>query len=113
MAVGTVKAQADGPVLIHAVTKKGKGYAPAESSADRGHARARFDVVTGEQAKAKSNAPSYTSVFAKALIAQAERDEKIVAITMPSRVTPMNSTASFSSVRPKPPRTRPLASIGT
>ncbi|QJD16655.1 1-deoxy-D-xylulose-5-phosphate synthase [Paracoccus sanguinis] len=77
----TVKARADGPVLIHAVTKKGKGYAPAESSADRGHARARFDVVTGEQAKAKSNAPSYTSVFAKALIAQAERDEKIVAIT--------------------------------
>ncbi|KGJ21719.1 1-deoxy-D-xylulose-5-phosphate synthase [Paracoccus sanguinis] len=77
----TVKARADGPVLIHAVTKKGKGYAPAESSADRGHARARFDVVTGDQAKAKSNAPSYTSVFAKALIAQAERDEKIVAIT--------------------------------
>lgn len=77
----TVKARADGPVLIHAVTKKGKGYAPAESSADRGHARARFDVVTGEQAKAKSNAPSYTSVFAKALIAQAERDDKIVAIT--------------------------------
>ena len=77
----TVKARADGPVLIHAVTKKGKGYAPAENAADRGHARAKFDVVTGEQAKAKSNAPSYTSVFAKALIAQAERDDRIVAIT--------------------------------
>ena len=77
----TVKARADGPVLIHAVTKKGKGYAPAENAADRGHARAKFDVVTGEQAKAKSNAPSYTSVFAKSLIAQAERDDKIVAIT--------------------------------
>ncbi|WP_134725040.1 1-deoxy-D-xylulose-5-phosphate synthase [Paracoccus luteus] len=77
----TVKARADGPVLIHAVTKKGKGYAPAENAADRGHARAKFDVVTGEQAKAKSNAPSYTSVFAKSLIAEAERDEKIVAIT--------------------------------
>ncbi|KGJ05274.1 1-deoxy-D-xylulose-5-phosphate synthase [Paracoccus sphaerophysae] len=77
----TVKARADGPVLIHAVTKKGKGYAPAENAADRGHARAKFDVVTGEQAKAKSNAPSYTSVFAKSLIAQAERDDRIVAIT--------------------------------
>ena len=77
----TVRARATGPVLIHAVTKKGKGYAPAENASDRGHATARFDVVTGVQAKAKSNAPSYTSVFAKSLIAQAERDEKIVAIT--------------------------------
>ncbi|MBV0891155.1 1-deoxy-D-xylulose-5-phosphate synthase [Paracoccus sp. Z118] len=77
----TVKARATGPVLIHAVTKKGKGYAPAENAADRGHARAKFDVVTGEQAKAKSNAPSYTSVFARSLIRQAETDEKIVAIT--------------------------------
>lgn len=77
----TVKARANGPVLIHAVTKKGKGYAPAENAADRGHARAKFDVITGEQAKAKSNAPSYTSVFAKSLIAQAERDDRIVAIT--------------------------------
>ena len=77
----TVKARADGPVLIHVVTRKGKGYAPAENAADRGHARAKFDVITGEQAKAKSNAPSYTSVFAKSLIAQAERDDRIVAIT--------------------------------
>ena len=77
----TVKARADGPVLIHVVTRKGKGYAPAENAADRGHARAKFDVITGDQAKAKSNAPSYTSVFAKSLIAQAERDDRIVAIT--------------------------------
>lgn len=77
----TVKQRATGPVLIHAITRKGKGYAPAEGAADRGHARARFDVITGEQAKSKSNAPSYTSVFAKALIDQASRDDKIVAIT--------------------------------
>ena len=77
----TVKARADGPVLIHVVTKKGKGYAPAEHSADRGHARGRFDVATGAQAKAKSNAPSYTSVFARALVDQAARDDRIVAVT--------------------------------
>ena len=77
----TVKSRATGPVLIHAVTKKGKGYAPAENAADRGHARAKFDVVTGEQAKAKSNAPSYTGVFAKSLVKLAEADDKIVAIT--------------------------------
>ena len=77
----TVKARADGPVLIHAVTKKGKGYAPAERAADKGHATAKFDVATGTQAKAKSNAPSYTSVFARALLDQASRDDKIVAVT--------------------------------
>ena len=77
----TVKQRATGPVLIHAITRKGKGYAPAEHAADRGHARGKFDVVTGEQAKAKSNAPSYTSVFAKALIAEAERDDKIATVT--------------------------------
>lgn len=77
----TLKARATGPVLIHAVTKKGKGYAPAEHAADKGHATARFDVATGAQAKAKSNAPSYTSVFARALLDQASRDDKIVAIT--------------------------------
>ncbi len=77
----TVKARATGPVLIHAVTKKGKGYAPAERAADRGHATAKFDVLTGAQAKAKSNAPSYTSVFARALVDQASRDDRIVAVT--------------------------------
>ena len=77
----TVKARADGPVLIHAVTRKGKGYAPAERAADKGHATAKFDVATGTQAKAKSNAPSYTSVFARALVDQASRDDKIVAVT--------------------------------
>ncbi|MBS0126075.1 1-deoxy-D-xylulose-5-phosphate synthase [Thetidibacter halocola] len=77
----TVKARATGPILIHVLTKKGKGYAPAEQSPDRGHARARFDVVTGEQHKAPSNAPSYTKVFANALIAQAADDPRIVAVT--------------------------------
>lgn len=77
----TVRARADGPVLIHVVTKKGKGYAPAESAADRGHATGKFDMVTGVQAKAKSNAPSYTSVFAKALIDEGGRDDRILAVT--------------------------------
>ena len=75
------KARATGPMLIHAITKKGKGYAPAEAAADKGHATAKFDVLTGEQKKAPSNAPSYTKVFAQSLIRQAEGDEKIVAIT--------------------------------
>jgi 1-deoxy-D-xylulose-5-phosphate synthase len=77
----TVKSRATGPVLIHAVTKKGKGYAPAENAADRGHATGKFDMITGVQAKAKSNAPSYTAVFAQALIDEAGRDDKIVGIT--------------------------------
>jgi 1-deoxy-D-xylulose-5-phosphate synthase len=77
----TLRARATGPVLIHVVTKKGKGYAPAEGAADRGHARGRFDVITGEQAKAKSNAPSYTAVFAKALMDEAGRDDSIVGVT--------------------------------
>ncbi|GHG25616.1 1-deoxy-D-xylulose-5-phosphate synthase [Paracoccus aerius] len=77
----TVKSRATGPVLIHVVTKKGKGYAPAENAADRGHATGKFDMVTGVQAKAKSNAPSYTAVFARALIDEAGRDDKIVGIT--------------------------------
>ncbi|WP_316013584.1 1-deoxy-D-xylulose-5-phosphate synthase [Roseobacter sp. HKCCA0434] len=73
--------RATGPVLIHTITKKGKGYAPAEHAPDKGHARAKFDVVTGEQRKAASNAPSYTKVFAKSLIDHASRDERICAIT--------------------------------
>ena len=77
----TVHARANGPMLIHVLTKKGKGYAPAENSPDRGHARAKFDVVTGEQKKAPSNAPSYTKVYAESLIKEAEADPKIVAIT--------------------------------
>ena len=76
-----VRAHAEGPVLIHAITKKGKGYAPAERSEDRGHARAKFDVATGEQKKAQSNAPSYTTVFARALVDEAARDDRIVAVT--------------------------------
>ncbi|WP_395542655.1 1-deoxy-D-xylulose-5-phosphate synthase [Neotabrizicola sp. sgz301269] len=77
----TVRDRATGPMLIHVLTKKGKGYAPAELSADKGHARAKFDVVTGEQKKTPSNAPSYTKVFAESLILEAERDEKIVGVT--------------------------------
>ncbi|WP_424974891.1 1-deoxy-D-xylulose-5-phosphate synthase [Dinoroseobacter sp. S124A] len=82
----TVKARATGPILIHAITKKGKGYAPAEGAADKGHATAKFDVVSGAQKKAPSNAPSYTNVFAESLIDEAARDPGIVAITaaMPS-----------------------------
>ncbi len=77
----TIRDRAQGPILIHAITRKGKGYAPAEAAADRGHATAKFDVVTGAQAKAPSNAPSYTKVFAGALLAEAERDPRIVAVT--------------------------------
>jgi 1-deoxy-D-xylulose-5-phosphate synthase len=77
----TVKARATGPVLIHVLTRKGKGYAPAEAARDRGHATGKFDVLTGVQAKAASNAPSYTKVFAQSLIREAEADEKIVAVT--------------------------------
>ena len=75
-----------GPILVHVVTQKGKGYAPAEASADKYHGVVKFDVVTGAQVKAKSNAPSYTRVFAESLIAEAKRDPKVVAITaaMPS-----------------------------
>jgi 1-deoxy-D-xylulose-5-phosphate synthase len=70
-----------GPVLVHVVTKKGKGYPPAEAADDKYHGVSAFDVVTGAQAKPKSNAPSYTSVFANALAAEGARDEKIVAVT--------------------------------
>ena len=75
-----------GPILVHVVTQKGKGYAPAEASADRYHGVVKFDPVTGEQAKAPANAPSYTGVFARSLIKEARKDGKIVAITaaMPS-----------------------------
>jgi len=73
--------EAPGPVLLHVVTQKGHGYAPAEQSADKYHGVSKFDVVTGKQFKPKSNAPSYTSVFAKALIAEAEVDDRICAIT--------------------------------
>jgi len=70
-----------GPVLIHVVTQKGKGYPPAEAAADKYHGVNKFDVITGAQAKAKPNAPSYTAVFADALVEEARHDEKIVGIT--------------------------------
>jgi 1-deoxy-D-xylulose-5-phosphate synthase len=82
----TAKTRATGPVLIHAITVKGKGYAPAENSADKYHGVAKFDVISGTQAKAVSNAPAYTSVFGNALTNAAARDGRIVAVTaaMPS-----------------------------
>ena len=75
-----------GPILVHVVTKKGKGYGPAEASDDKYHGVSKFNVITGAQVKAPSNAPSYTKVFAESLIEEARRDDKIVAITaaMPS-----------------------------
>jgi 1-deoxy-D-xylulose-5-phosphate synthase len=79
-------AEGAGPILVHVITQKGKGYAPAEQSADKYHGVSRFNVVTGEQAKAPPGPPSYTRVFADALIAEAEADRRVVAITaaMPS-----------------------------
>ena len=76
----------NGPFLVHVVTKKGKGYPPAEKSDDKYHGVSKFNVLTGEQKKSAGGPPSYTKVFAEALIAEAERDEKIIAITaaMPS-----------------------------
>ena len=76
----------DGPILVHVVTQKGKGYAPAEASGDKYHGVVSFDVATGAQAKAKSSAPSFTRVFAESLIAEAREDERVIAVTaaMPS-----------------------------
>jgi 1-deoxy-D-xylulose-5-phosphate synthase len=81
-----VREAKSGPILLHVVTQKGKGYAPAESSADKYHGVVKFDVATGAQAKSKSHAPSYTKVFGESLIKEAKKDDKIVAITaaMPS-----------------------------
>ncbi|MEF2070431.1 1-deoxy-D-xylulose-5-phosphate synthase [Consotaella aegiceratis] len=75
-----------GPILVHVVTKKGKGYPPAENSADKYHGVGKFDVITGAQAKSKANAPSYTKIFADTLVAEAREDDRIVAINaaMPS-----------------------------
>ncbi|MDI9849048.1 1-deoxy-D-xylulose-5-phosphate synthase [Rhodoblastus sp. 17X3] len=74
-------ADVGGPVLIHVVTQKGKGYAPAEAAEDKYHGVNKFDVVTGAQVKPKANAPSYTKVFGQSLVKEAEKDDKIVAIT--------------------------------
>ncbi|WP_353642268.1 1-deoxy-D-xylulose-5-phosphate synthase [Mesorhizobium sp. WSM2239] len=81
-----VRDNGDGPVLIHVVTQKGKGYAPAEAASDKYHGVNKFDVITGAQAKAPANSPSYTKVFAESLIQEARDDDRIVAITaaMPS-----------------------------
>src|SRR3954467_14738053 len=76
----------EGPILVHVVTQKGKGYAPAEASADKYHGVVKFDVATGKQVKAKANAPSYTKVFGESLVKEAQKDDRIVGITaaMPS-----------------------------
>jgi 1-deoxy-D-xylulose-5-phosphate synthase len=81
-----VRDHGNGPVLIHVVTQKGKGYPPAEAAADKYHGVAKFDVITGAQAKSPAGPPSYTKVFAQSLVEEARRDERIVAITaaMPS-----------------------------
>lgn len=77
----TVKQRATGPILIHVLTKKGKGYGPAERARDKGHGVSKFNVVTGEQKKAPSNAPSYTKVFSEFLLKEAALDDKICAVT--------------------------------
>jgi 1-deoxy-D-xylulose-5-phosphate synthase len=76
----------NGPILVHVVTQKGKGYAPAEAASDKYHGVVKFDVTTGAQAKAKANAPSYTKVFGESLVKEAQKDDRVVAITaaMPS-----------------------------
>ena len=81
-----VRDSTKGPILVHVVTQKGKGYGPAEASADKYHAVVKFDVATGTQAKAKPNAPAYQNVFGQSLIKEAQKDDKIVGITaaMPS-----------------------------
>ena len=81
-----VRDAAEGPILVHVVTQKGKGYAPAEAAADKYHGVQKFDVITGAQVKGQGGPPQYTAVFAQALVAEAARDDKIVAITaaMPS-----------------------------
>jgi 1-deoxy-D-xylulose-5-phosphate synthase len=76
-----VRERADGPMLVHVITKKGKGYAPAETASDKGHGVGKFDIMTGSQTKAISNAPSYTSIFAKTLLDYAGKDDKICAVT--------------------------------
>ena len=77
----TVKQRANGPILIHVITKKGRGFAPAENAQDKGHATAQFDLVTGKQDKGKPNAISYTAAFSKTLLNLASKDNKICAVT--------------------------------
>ena len=77
----TVRQRADGPILLHVITQKGRGYGPAEQARDKGHATAKFDVMTGTQQKAASNAPSYTKVFADSLLREAGEDPRICAVT--------------------------------
>src|ERR1700755_468005 len=90
-----------GPILVHVVTQKGKGYGPAEASADKYHAVVKFDIATGAQAKAKPNAPSYQNVFGQSLVKEAEKDDKIVGITAAMR----SGTGIDIFAKPFPDRT--------
>ena len=76
-----VRDSKEGPILVHVITQKGKGYAPAEASADKYHGVSKFNVITGEQAKSKPNAPSYTRVFGQSLVREAQEDDRIVGVT--------------------------------
>jgi 1-deoxy-D-xylulose-5-phosphate synthase len=76
-----VRDSPQGPILVHVVTQKGKGYGPAEASADKYHGVAKFNVVTGEQAKSKPNAPAYTRVFGQSLVREAQEDERVIGVT--------------------------------
>src|SRR5207237_223841 len=99
-----------GPILVHVVTQKGKGYPPAEASADKYHAVVKFDVATGAQSKSKPNAPSYQNVFGQSLVNEAAKDEKIIGITaaMPSvRPTRARSTTPLSAAYPASSSWRP------
>ena len=89
----------DGPLLLHVMTEKGKGYASAESADDKYHGVAKFDIATGTQMKPKPAAPSYTGVFAKALIDEADRDDRIVAVTARRFPIAVSMSASPNSTR--------------
>src|SRR5258708_12475475 len=105
----------EGPILVHVVTKKGKGSAPAEASADNYHAVVKFDVATGAQTKAKPNAPSYQNVFGQSLVKEAQKDDKIVGITaaMPSGTgidifnKPFPAPTFHAATPPHPPAPSP------
>ena len=86
----------EGPILVHVVTQKGKGYDPAEKSTDKYHGVVKFDIATGEQAKAKANAPSYTKVFGESLAKEAAKDDRIVAVTA---AMPSGTGVEFSPTR--------------
>ena len=100
-----VRDMKNGPILVHVVTQKGKGYAPAEKSADKYHGVVKFDVATGAQVKSKPVAPAYQKVFGESLIKEARKDDKIVAIT-----AAMPSGTGIDLLRQRVSRTAPSTS---